>query len=66
MNLVSNAVKFTLKGGSIQIKSKLIKNMNDFSFPKNLNCEQIYKNKANEILEVIVEDNGVGINPQDQ
>lgn len=39
LNLLSNALKFTKKGGKIEIISKLINRQEDFSFPDIVNTE---------------------------
>ena len=41
MNLISNAVKFTQKGGFIKIFSKLVFKKEDFTFPENYYNDQV-------------------------
>ena len=65
MNLLSNALKFTKKGGKIEIISKLINRLEDFSFPDLVNTEQLLNEQNNGLLEIIVKDNGVGIRVED-
>lgn len=58
-------MKFTKKGGKIEIISKLINRLEDFSFPDLVNTEQLLNEQNNGLLEIIVKDNGVGIRVED-
>lgn len=45
LNLLSNALKFTKKGGKIEIISKLINRQEDFSFPDIVNTELLFNDQ---------------------
>lgn len=64
--MLSNSLKFTLRGGHIIIKCKLIQNYNDISFKELEGIKNIFESSDNCILELIVQDTGVGIDEKDQ
>ena len=45
MNLLSNGLKFTQRGGEIKITCKIIIEMNDFTFPELIDCQQLFFNQ---------------------
>ena len=69
MNLLSNSLKFTPSGGQVIIRSKLIRNMDDFD-PKDFEGNhQVHVNNIKKLIEkakfgliqISVEDSGIGI-----
>ena len=64
LNLLSNAVKFTHKGGRVTIIFKIVRNYTDLSL-QNEEFEALKWNDR-QMIEVQVEDTGVGISQEDQ
>lgn len=52
MNLIGNSIKFSSSGGTIKVKSKLIKSENDLSFKDSQFRDAIIKSNSATFLEV--------------
>ena len=66
MNLISNALKFTNTGGQISVHGKLIKRIEDLTFnDEDIFIKIVEKSKFG-VVQIIVEDTGVGIKENDQ
>ncbi len=66
MNLISNALKFTNTGGQISVHGKLIKRIEDLTFnDEDIFIKIVEKSKFG-VVQIIVEDTGVGIKKNDQ
>lgn len=66
LNLLSNAFKFTPKGGQIKIKAKYIKSMQDLTFMDEPIFVELINEARHGALEVQVIDNGMGIQKENQ
>jgi signal transduction histidine kinase len=66
LNLISNALKFTNTGGQISVHGKLIKRIEDLTFnDEDIFIKIVEKSKFG-VVQIIVEDTGVGIKKNDQ
>ena len=64
--MISNALKFTNTGGQISVHGKLIKRIEDLTFnDEDVFIKIIEKSKFG-VVQIIVEDTGVGIKENDQ
>jgi len=54
-------LKFTGNGGYVKIKGKVLSHESSLSYPEEKNFVEIVKNSKHGVLEIIVEDSGVGI-----
>jgi signal transduction histidine kinase len=59
--LISNSLKFTSNGGSVNVKGKVLSQKSDLSFPEEQIFVDILENAKYGVVEIIVEDSGVGI-----
>ena len=66
MNLISNSLKFTSNGGYVKVKGKIIKNKSQLTYPEEQVFVDIVENAKHGVVEIIVEDSGVGIKENDQ
>ncbi len=66
MNLISNALKFTNTGGQISVHGKLIKRIEDLTFNDEDIFVKIVEKSKFGVVQIIVEDTGVGIKENDQ
>ena len=66
MNLISNALKFTNTGGQISVHGKLIKRIEDLTFNDEDIFVKIVEKSKFGVVQIIVEDTGVGIKKNDQ
>ena len=66
LNLVSNAFKFTSKGGQIKIKAKYIQKPEDLTFQDEPIFNDLIQSAYNGALEMQVIDNGIGIKKENQ
>ena len=64
LNLVSNAIKFSKNGGKIKINFKYVQNEEDLTYKEDF--RDLVENSPNGMIEVIVQDSGVGIKEEDQ
>ena len=64
LNLVSNAIKFSKNGGKIKINCKYVQNEEDLTYKEDF--RDLVENSPNGMIEVIVQDSGVGIKEEDQ
>ena len=62
--MVSNAIKFTPRGGQVSIKYKIVKHDIDLSFREERLVE-ILQGSDKSFLEIQVEDTGIGIKEED-
>ena len=63
LNLQSNSLKFTRRGGEVEIKCKLIKQEDDLEF---VNHIEHYEAASNGMIQVTVTDTGIGIKDKDK
>jgi len=61
LNLISNALKFSFSGNEITITCKYISEVEDLTFGDEETFFDIVKSSKNGLLEVQVEDQGIGI-----
>jgi signal transduction histidine kinase len=66
LNLISNALKFTNTGGQISVHGKLIKRIEDLTFNDEDIFVKIVEKSKFGVVQIIVEDTGVGIKENDQ
>jgi len=64
--LISNALKFTNTGGQISVHGKLIKRIEDLTFNDEDIFVKIVEKSKFGVVQIIVEDTGVGIKENDQ
>ena len=64
--MISNALKFTNTGGQISVHGKLIKRIEDLTFNDEDVFIKIVEKSKFGVVQIIVEDTGVGIKENDQ
>ena len=64
--MISNALKFTNTGGQISVHGKLIKRIEDLTFTDEDIFIKIVEKSKFGVVQIIVEDTGVGIKENDQ
>ena len=64
--MISNALKFTNTGGQISVHGKLIKRIEDLTFNDEDIFVKIVEKSKFGVVQIIVEDTGVGIKENDQ
>ena len=64
--MISNALKFTNTGGQISVHGKLIKRIEDLTFNDEDIFVKIVEKSKFGVVQIIVEDTGVGIKKNDQ
>lgn len=64
MNLISNGIKFTERGGHVKVNTKFVRNADDLTVKDNHQLNDSMKNAQHGALEIQVIDNGCGINEQ--
>ena len=65
MNLISNSLKFSSNGGYVKVKGKIIKEKSELSYPEEQVFADIVENAKHGVVEIIVEDSGIGIKEND-
>ena len=65
MNLISNSLKFSSNGGYVKVKGKIIKEKSELSYPEEQVFVDIVENAKHGVVEIIVEDSGIGIKEND-
>lgn len=65
MNLISNAIKFT-EGGEIVVTVRYVSSVDQLTFKEDESHANAMMNASHGALEVQVEDNGIGINKENQ
>ena len=66
LNLISNSLKFTSNGGFVKVKAKVLNYVSELSYPKEQAFVDIVENANHGVVEIIVEDSGIGIKSKDQ
>jgi signal transduction histidine kinase len=65
LNLISNSLKFTNNGGFVKVKGKIINHLSELTYPDEKEFINIVKNAKYGLVEIIVEDSGIGIKHND-
>lgn len=59
--MISNSLKFTNNGGFVKVKAKVLNQKSDLSFPEEQILIDIVEKSKFGVVEMIVEDSGIGI-----
>jgi hypothetical protein len=54
-------LKFTSNGGFVKVKGKILNQKSNLSYPNEPNFVKIFENAKHGVVEIIVEDSGIGI-----
>ena len=54
-------MKFTSNGGFVKVKGKILNQKSNLSFPEEPSFIKILENAKHGVVEIIVEDSGIGI-----